>query len=325
VAAQLARARMRTVFGDVSFNSDRQNVVPFLVLQVMPNRKQLVVTAAAAIVPMPPWKKRRCEASDECATMGGCKEDGNCMYTPCPMGSRTVNNTLGRPGCEKCSPGWFSVSGKVEACTPCLAGTLRLWRSGCPRLRPVRARSVLPLLAVTGYFGQGLGGLSAAESKHACAGYFQPDVGQFGCISCDSLGDYYQELQGETFCRRCPANTTRYRGGLDGANRSSCECKEGLHSIRSPSAPSLSLCIHSPASLGATRWRPYGRILQLERGSRRGSHICTDRHDLPLSPSEWMRRPEHSPWFAVGLLAVPAGRTLLWEASSPSTSPRSRH
>ena len=126
VAAQLARARMRTVFGDVSFSADRQNVMPFLALQVMPNRRQLVVTAGAAIVPMPPWKKRRCEASDECATMGGCKEDGNCMYTPCPMGSRTVNNTLGRPGCETCSPGSFSVSGEVEACTPCSAGTLRL-------------------------------------------------------------------------------------------------------------------------------------------------------------------------------------------------------
>jgi ABC-type branched-subunit amino acid transport system substrate-binding protein len=128
VAAQLARARMRTVFGDVLFNADRQNIVPFITLQAMPSRQQLVVTARTAIFPMPSWKKRHCEVTDRCVGMGGCLEDGNCTHPPCPMGSRTLNDTRGQPGCESCAPGSFSVSGTVEVCTPCPAGTLRLWR-----------------------------------------------------------------------------------------------------------------------------------------------------------------------------------------------------
>ena len=62
--------------------------------------------------------------------------------------------------------------------------------------------------------------------------------------------------------------------------------------------PCLSLCIHSPTSFGATRWRPLGRILQVERGSRRGSHICTDRHDLPLgAPLSGCEGPTIPRWF----------------------------
>ena len=133
VAAQLARARMRTVFGDVLFNADRQNVVPFITLQAMPSRQQLVVTARTAIIPMPPWKKRHCEVTDRCVTMGGCLEDGNCTRPPCPMGSRTLNDTLGQPGCESCAPGSFSDSGTVEVCTPCSAGKIRWRRSGVVR------------------------------------------------------------------------------------------------------------------------------------------------------------------------------------------------
>jgi hypothetical protein len=77
---------------------------------------------------MPSWKKRHCEVTDRCVGMGGCLEDGNCTHPPCPMGSRTLNDTRGQLGCESCAPGSFSVSGTVEVCTPCPAGTLRLWR-----------------------------------------------------------------------------------------------------------------------------------------------------------------------------------------------------
>jgi hypothetical protein len=59
------------------------------------------------------------------------------------------------------------------------------------------------------------------------AGFFQPQEGQFGCISCDSLGDFYGELQGQTVCQHCAANTQRYLGVLSAANKSSCQCKEG--------------------------------------------------------------------------------------------------
>ena len=70
------------------------------------------------------------------------------------------------------------------------------------------------------------------EASHAVwyAGYFQPDSGQFGCLSCDSLGDFYQELQGQPSCRACGNHTRRYLGVLSAASRSSCQCKEGVYS-----------------------------------------------------------------------------------------------
>jgi hypothetical protein len=61
----------------------------------------------------------------------------------------------------------------------------------------------------------------------AHTGYFQSYEGQFGCLSCDSLGDFYQELEAQTSCQFCPSNTQRYIGFLSGANRSACQCKEG--------------------------------------------------------------------------------------------------
>jgi len=60
-----------------------------------------------------------------------------------------------------------------------------------------------------------------------CAGYFQPEAAQSGCLSCDSLGDFYQDSHGETSCRACAATTQRYFGLLSGANRTSCQCKAG--------------------------------------------------------------------------------------------------
>jgi hypothetical protein len=64
-------------------------------------------------------------------------------------------------------------------------------------------------------------------------GFFQPERGQFSCISCDSLslGDYYQELHAQTFCQACATGTQRYIGAFSAANRSSCQCKEGAVSI----------------------------------------------------------------------------------------------
>jgi hypothetical protein len=79
--------------------------------------------------------------------------------------------------------------------------------------------------------------MSIRIEEYLWAGYFQPEPGQFGCVNCDSLGDAYQELSNQTSCRVCPPNTQRYLGVLDGANRSSCQCKEGLH--RAPFTASL--------------------------------------------------------------------------------------
>ena len=69
------------------------------------------------------------------------------------------------------------------------------------------------------------------------AGFFQNLEGQFGCISCDSLGDYYVEDTAATVCQNCPSNTQRYSFGEDqstgavlAANRTSCMCKKGKSS-----------------------------------------------------------------------------------------------
>ncbi len=42
-------------------------------------------------------------------------------------------------------------------------------------------------------------------------------TGQFGCISCDNLGDFYQEIEGQTSCAACALGTQRYLGVFDGA------------------------------------------------------------------------------------------------------------
>jgi hypothetical protein len=67
------------------------------------------------------------------------------------------------------------------------------------------------------------------------AGKFQPDDGGIGCLSCDNLGDYFQERDSATACEQCPLNTRRYPTGAikegaifaTGANKTSCACKEG--------------------------------------------------------------------------------------------------
>ena len=61
-------------------------------------------------------------------------------------------------------------------------------------------------------------------------GYFQSEAGQFGCINCDSLGDFHQEWAAQTSCTACAKSTQRYVGVLSAANRSSCQCKEGVQS-----------------------------------------------------------------------------------------------
>ena len=129
---------------------------------------------------------------------------------------------------------------------------------------------------------------------YSCPGYFQPDHGQFGCINCDSLGDTYQDLSGETVCVSCPNNTMRYRGALVGAKKSSCECKEGLHSIRSPS---LSLALHTQPH--KFRRHSVARSWQ-DTTTRKGkperfAHMHRPTRLASLSPFEWMRRPDYTP------------------------------
>jgi hypothetical protein len=65
-------------------------------------------------------------------------------------------------------------------------------------------------------------------------GYFASRSGQFKCIACDELGDFYQERPGETSCDRCPLNTQRYVNLLSATNRSACQCNSGACCIARP-------------------------------------------------------------------------------------------
>ena len=141
----------------------------------------------------------------------------------CDVGNYAVNET----SCAPCPPGSGSVGGAATACRQCTAGAsarppLRGLCTHAPPCRPPRWSR--------------LRSASAGAASHAvcCAGLFQPNLGQFGCLSCDSLGDSYQDLQGQTSCQFCPAHTQRYIGVLSGANRSACQCKEGAISATSP-------------------------------------------------------------------------------------------
>jgi hypothetical protein len=59
------------------------------------------------------------------------------------------------------------------------------------------------------------------------AGMFQRDQGQYSCIDCDNLGDYYQDQPNATACIPCPPNTMRYSGKGSSANVTSCLCQKG--------------------------------------------------------------------------------------------------
>ena len=111
-------------------------------------------------------------------------------------------------------------------------------------------------------------------------GFFQPEQGQFGCISCDSLGDYYQDLQGLTFCQACAVSTQRYLGVLSAANKSSCQCKEGIHVL------SLDLnWIWIPHVDRTTEAGVVLRVLQPTHEGRRGAQHALSRFAIVIADS----------------------------------------
>jgi hypothetical protein len=69
--------------------------------------------------------------------------------------------------------------------------------------------------------------LGRAECRPCDPGKFQPYEGQSGCLNCDILGDFYQDLAGQTLCQPCPKNAQRYTGVLSAANKAACQCKAG--------------------------------------------------------------------------------------------------
>ena len=125
---------------------------------------------------------------------------------------------------------------------------------------------------------------------------FQSATGQLGCISCDSLGDVYQELQGQTSCLACAKTTQRYVGGFSAANKSACQCKAGVE---------LSL---SPLCCGRVALRLLCRVLQadaiahgrldpLGRGCRGGAQPTLRLSAVLVSPRKLA--PYFEPSFAV--------------------------
>ena len=49
---------------------------------------------------------------------------------------------------------------------------------------------------------------SQSQANRFCrTGFFQPEEGRSGCISCDNLNDAFQESDGQTFCHLCPSHT----------------------------------------------------------------------------------------------------------------------
>ena len=81
-------------------------------------------------------------------------------------------------------------------------------------------------VCAAGYFSKG----GTAKQCTACPpGEFQSAPGQFGCINCDSLGNFYNELYAQPSCTPCALNTQRYLGLMSGTNRTACMCKEGYY------------------------------------------------------------------------------------------------
>jgi len=93
---------------------------------------------------------------------------------------------------------------------------------------------------------------SASAALRVCTiGYFQPDKGQFGCVSCDILlGGFYQELSAQSSCVACAPNTQRFVGVLTAANRSSCQCKEGFYTEAGRPGEECKACPRGSVCLG---------------------------------------------------------------------------
>jgi hypothetical protein len=73
------------------------------------------------------------------------------------------------------------------------------------------------------------GGPQGCRRRLCFSGYFQSQKAQFGCTSCDILGDFYQDSAGQTSCKACPPNARRFSGVLSAAQRSSCRCTEDYY------------------------------------------------------------------------------------------------
>ncbi len=71
--------------------------------------------------------------------------------------------------------------------------------------------------------------------------YLQAEAAQANCVSCDVLGNFFQENASGTRCIPCPPNSQRYLGVLTGGDPRSCQCKEGyFHASSDAQTPTTS-------------------------------------------------------------------------------------
>jgi ABC-type branched-subunit amino acid transport system substrate-binding protein len=124
VANELKRTRLRTVYGDIAFDQNRQNVLPFVTVQYAPSGNQSVVTAGTVLFPMPSWAARDCEFNKRCEDRGGCRSDGTCKSAVCKGGYFKLRDSDG-DSCRNCSKGYMSPGGTASACTMCPPGAPR--------------------------------------------------------------------------------------------------------------------------------------------------------------------------------------------------------
>jgi hypothetical protein len=124
----------------------------------------------------------------------------------------------------------------------------------------------------------------------ALAGFFAKNPSQLECINCDILKDVFQESAAQTFCVTCPTATRRYLGVLSAANRTACQCKEGVATPRTAHSPGAYLTpyglltttptTNSAASCaGAVRAAGFYNALSLA-GEVRPTVLSSPRHSL---------------------------------------------
>jgi hypothetical protein len=123
VAQALSQIRKRTVYGATNFNSNRQTILRFVMVQHNKELVPNVVNTSSIIFPTPSWEKRDCEASQRCGARGGCLDSGKCVSPDCKGGQFLKAKGIGgAQECTECATGYISAGGLVTQCAACMPG-----------------------------------------------------------------------------------------------------------------------------------------------------------------------------------------------------------
>lgn len=213
VAAALSATDIQTLYGQVKFNGNRQNINECKVCQFATTSDQPVFVAPMNtekfIYPMPSWEERKCLATEPADSIYG-YSNGSCMACPeianfswdeqrrlcesCASDEEAVEASGLRGGLDssrrfctkKCSEGW--VVNSSGACSPCEKGYIAFQRTCVP----------CPLGTSSGREGQ-------VECKSCLPGTIGNTTGQTACIHC-LAGQFSGKLGGKV-CNDCNAGT----------------------------------------------------------------------------------------------------------------------